>query len=60
MRKVAIIGVGMGSRWGKYTGTLIEMMAEASLSAIDDAGTDEIDAVWELGESIIKLHWVQH
>ena len=46
MRKVAIIGVGMGSRWGKYTGTLIEMMAEASLSAIDDAGTDEIDAVF--------------
>ncbi len=46
MRDVAIIGVGMGSRWGKYSGSLIEMMAEASLSAIDDAGTDEIDAVF--------------
>ncbi len=46
MREVAIIGVGMGNRWGKYSGTLIEMMAEASLSAIDDAGTDEIDALF--------------
>jgi len=46
MRDVAIIGVGMGSRWGKYDGSLIEMMSEASLDAIDDAGTDEIDAVF--------------
>ncbi|PWI47904.1 acetyl-CoA acetyltransferase [Candidatus Heimdallarchaeota archaeon B3_Heim] len=46
MRDVTIIGAGMGSRWGKYSGSLIEMMAEASLSAIDDAGTDEIDAVF--------------
>jgi acetyl-CoA C-acetyltransferase len=36
----------MGSRWGKYSGSLIEMMAEASLSAIDDAGTDKIDALF--------------
>ncbi|MFX0182733.1 MAG: acetyl-CoA acetyltransferase [Candidatus Hodarchaeota archaeon] len=46
MRDVAIIGVGMGSRWGKYDGTLIEMMAEASLDAIDYASTDEIDALF--------------
>jgi acetyl-CoA C-acetyltransferase len=46
MRDVTIIGVGMGSRWGKYHGTLIEMMAEASLDAIEDAGTDSIDAVF--------------
>ncbi|MHA1977170.1 MAG: thiolase C-terminal domain-containing protein [Candidatus Hodarchaeales archaeon] len=46
MCEVAIIGVGMGNRWGKYNGSLIEMMAEASLSAIDDAGTDEVDAVF--------------
>ncbi|MFX0149649.1 MAG: acetyl-CoA acetyltransferase [Candidatus Hodarchaeota archaeon] len=46
MCDVAVIGVGMGSRWGKYDGSLIEMMAEASLDAIDDSGTDEIDAVF--------------
>lgn len=46
MRDVAIIGVGMGSRWGKYDGSLIEMMAEASLDAIEDAGTDSVDAVF--------------
>ncbi|MFX0206204.1 MAG: acetyl-CoA acetyltransferase [Candidatus Hodarchaeota archaeon] len=46
MRDVFIIGVGMGSRWGKYDGSLIEMMAEASLDAIDDCDTDEIDAVF--------------
>ncbi|MHA1330303.1 MAG: thiolase C-terminal domain-containing protein [Candidatus Hodarchaeales archaeon] len=46
MREVFIIGASMGARWGRYSGTLIEMMAEASLGAIDDAGTDEIDAVF--------------
>ncbi len=46
MREVAIIGVGMGKRWGKYDGSLIEMMSEASLDAINDAATDEIDAVF--------------
>ncbi|MHA1941187.1 MAG: thiolase C-terminal domain-containing protein [Candidatus Hodarchaeales archaeon] len=46
MREVAIIGAGIGSRWGKYNGSLIEMMSEASLEAIDDAGTDELDAVY--------------
>ena len=46
MREVAIIGVGLGSRWGRFDGSLIEMMAEASLDAITDAGTDEIDAVF--------------
>ncbi|MFX1506785.1 MAG: acetyl-CoA acetyltransferase [Promethearchaeota archaeon] len=46
MREVAIVGVGMGSQWGRYDGSLIEMMAEASLDAINDAGTDEIDAVF--------------
>jgi len=46
MREVAIIGVGMGSRWGRYDGSLIEMMAEASLDAINDAGTDKIDALF--------------
>ncbi|MFX0087947.1 MAG: acetyl-CoA acetyltransferase, partial [Candidatus Hodarchaeota archaeon] len=46
MREVAIIGVGMGKRWGKYDGSLIEMMSEASLEAIEDAGTDAIDAVF--------------
>ncbi len=46
MREVAIIGVGLGSRWGRYDGSLIEMMAEASLDAITDASTDKIDAVF--------------
>ncbi|MFX0125706.1 MAG: acetyl-CoA acetyltransferase [Candidatus Hodarchaeota archaeon] len=46
MRDVAVIGVGMGRRWGRYDGSLIEMMAEASLDAIEDAGTDQIDAVF--------------
>ena len=46
MREVAVIGAGIGSRWGRYTGSLIEMMAESSLAAIDDAGTDDIDAVY--------------
>jgi acetyl-CoA C-acetyltransferase len=46
MRDVAVISAGMGSRWGKYNGTLIEMMAEASLDAIKDAGTDALDAVY--------------
>ncbi|MFX0122454.1 MAG: acetyl-CoA acetyltransferase [Candidatus Hodarchaeota archaeon] len=46
MREVALIGIGMGSRWGRYDGSLIEMMAEASLDAINDAGTDNIDAVF--------------
>jgi acetyl-CoA C-acetyltransferase len=46
MREVAIIGAGIGKRWGKYNGSLIEMMSEASLEAIEDAGTDDIDAVF--------------
>ena len=46
MNEVAIIGVGMGKRWGKYNGSLIEMMSDASLDAINDAGTDDIDAVF--------------
>ena len=46
MREVAVIGAGIGSRWGKYSGSLIEMMAEASLDAINDAGTDALDAVY--------------
>lgn len=46
MREVAVIGAGMGKRWGKYNGSLIEMMSEASLEAMEDAGTDEIDAVF--------------
>ena len=46
MREVVIIGASMGARWGKYEGSLIEMMAEASLGAIEDAGTDEIDALF--------------
>ena len=46
MRDVVIIGVGMGRQWGRFEGSLIEMMAEASLDAIDDAGTDQIDAVF--------------
>ncbi|UCG90014.1 MAG: acetyl-CoA acetyltransferase [Candidatus Heimdallarchaeota archaeon] len=46
MRDVAIIGVGMGRRWGRYEGSLIEMMAEASLDAIEDADTDQIDALF--------------
>ncbi|UCG03265.1 MAG: acetyl-CoA acetyltransferase [Candidatus Heimdallarchaeota archaeon] len=46
MRDVVIIGVGMGSQWGRYDGSLVELMAESSLDAINDAGTDEIDAVF--------------
>ncbi|MFW9997509.1 MAG: acetyl-CoA acetyltransferase [Candidatus Odinarchaeota archaeon] len=46
MKEVVIIGAGIGSRWGKYDGSLIEMMAESSLAAIDDANTDEIDSVF--------------
>ncbi|WP_455141801.1 thiolase C-terminal domain-containing protein [Candidatus Hodarchaeum mangrovi] len=46
MREVVIIGASMGARWGKYEGSLIEMMAEASLGAIKDAGTDILDALY--------------
>ncbi len=46
MRDGVVIGAGIGSRWGRYSGSLIEMMAESSLAAIDDAGTDAIDAVY--------------
>ena len=46
MHDVAVIGAGMGQRWGKYSGSLIEMMAESALEAINDAGTDEVDAVF--------------
>jgi len=46
MRDVVVIGTGMGQRWGKYSGSLIEMMSESALEAINDAGTDEIDAVY--------------
>ncbi|MHA2100435.1 MAG: thiolase C-terminal domain-containing protein [Candidatus Kariarchaeaceae archaeon] len=46
MRDVVVIGAGMGQRWGKYSGSLIEMMAESALEAINDAGTDELDAVF--------------
>lgn len=46
MKEVTIIGAGMGSRWGRYPNSLVEMMAESSLDAINDAGTDQIDAVF--------------
>ncbi len=46
MRDVAVIGAGMGHRWGKYSGSLIEMMSESALETINDAGTDELDAVF--------------
>lgn len=46
MRDVVIVGVGMGRQWGRYDGSLIEMMSEASLEAMDDARTDQIDAVF--------------
>jgi acetyl-CoA C-acetyltransferase len=46
MRDVVIVGAAMGRQWGRYDGSLIEMMAEASLEAIDDAGTDQIGAVF--------------
>jgi len=40
-----VIGAGIGARWGRYDGTLIEMMAESALAAIDDANTDSIESV---------------
>jgi acetyl-CoA C-acetyltransferase len=46
MRDVAIIGVGMtkfGELWDR---SLRDLAAEASLNAIDDAGTDQIDSIW--------------
>ncbi|MHA2295505.1 MAG: thiolase C-terminal domain-containing protein [Candidatus Hodarchaeales archaeon] len=46
MNEVVIIGAGIGSRWGRYDGSLIEMMAESSLAAIDDANTDDIESVF--------------
>jgi len=46
MREVVIIGAGIGAKWGRYDGTLIEMMAESALAAIDDANTDSVESVF--------------
>lgn len=40
--EVAIIGAGM-TKFGRYHGSLMEMLSEASLRAIDDAGAGEKD-----------------
>lgn len=45
MRDVAVIGVGM-TKFGKYPGTVVDMMSEASLKAIEDAGTDAVESVY--------------
>ena len=46
MREVVIIGAGIGAKWGKYDGTLVEMMAESAITAMKDANTDDIDSVF--------------
>ncbi|MBT9167854.1 MAG: hypothetical protein DDT19_01197 [Syntrophomonadaceae bacterium] len=45
MRKVAVYGCGM-NQFGMYEGGLVQMMAEVSLAAMDDAGVDKVDAVF--------------
>ncbi|MFW9778713.1 MAG: acetyl-CoA acetyltransferase [Candidatus Heimdallarchaeota archaeon] len=46
MRDITIIGVGMGHRWGNHPKkSIIDLMARASLEAIEDAGTDRIDGL---------------
>lgn len=42
MRDVAIIGCGM-TKFGKLEGDLMDLLAEASLKAIEDAGAEERD-----------------
>ncbi len=46
MREVAIVGVGMtkfGELWDK---SLRDLVVEASLAAMDDAGVEEVDAIY--------------
>lgn len=47
MCEVFVIGAGIGARWGRYDGSLVEMLAESALSAMDDAKVDsEIEYVF--------------
>jgi len=46
MRDVAVIGVGL-SKWGElWKQSIRDLCAEAGLAAIDDAGTDRLDAIF--------------
>ena len=46
MRDVAIIGVGL-SKWGElWDQSIRDLIAEAGLNAMDDAGTDAIEHIF--------------
>ena len=55
MREVAIIGCGM-TKFGRRDDSLIDMMAEASLKALDDCGLDRVDAVYtaNMGSTLLN------
>ncbi|MEW6363609.1 MAG: thiolase domain-containing protein [Acidobacteriota bacterium] len=47
MRDVAVIGVGLNKKWGElWEMPLRDILAEAALAAIDDAGVDHIDSMY--------------
>ena len=48
MRDVAIVGAAMGRQWGRYDGSLIEMMAEAALELCTERHVGEIVSSREL------------
>ncbi|HUM36298.1 MAG TPA: acetyl-CoA acetyltransferase, partial [Anaerolineae bacterium] len=56
MRDVAIIGVGMIPFGRRDEDTLVDMLAYASLKALDDAGVEAVDAVYvaNMGSGILQ------
>ncbi|HQJ12321.1 MAG TPA: acetyl-CoA acetyltransferase, partial [Anaerolineae bacterium] len=56
MRDVAIIGVGMIPFGRRDEDTLVDMLAYASLKALDDAGVEAVDAVYvaNMGGGILQ------
>lgn len=46
MRDVAVLGVGLNSKWGElWEMSLRDIFVEAALNAIDDAGVDHVDSM---------------
>lgn len=56
MRDVAIIGVGMIPFGRRDQDTLVDMLAYASMKALDDAGVDAVDALYvaNMGGGVIQ------
>jgi acetyl-CoA C-acetyltransferase len=47
MREVAIVGVGLNSKWGElWKMSLRNLLVEAALNALDDAGVDHLDSMY--------------